>query len=483
MTPEEIIVSPEEEILPVSAEEAQPAPVQAEAAEELSQLLSDPLPEEIPANAAEAAEVPQPAAEPEQLPEPEPAPAEKKAKKVRRKPHIALRIPLQLLSLVLAVALLATALAGALVLDLQQLTSAGGIKQLIDAVMTTITSSAPAKSPAEPTLNKLSNWTVRFDETDPSNPFEGGYTVIVDENGNTVVIDENGNVVDMDPSDIIGDENGDINIDLDELPEDILTGGDTEENMDSLIDWIFDQVEQSTGEELAIDKEQVQSFVEQSTVGDYLSEKLAGFAEDYINGTENTVITADEIMELLEENEALLQSELQVELTPGLKEELKQSVNQIVQETDINNTIREEVFGAVDEMLEESTSSLGVSMDEIRSALQLVTSESMRNFVILVNVVLILLLCLLNFYNVPAGLTWAAFPLMLAGGILQVPVILLQNIDLSAEAPGGIASLLASFANVFQPVHSGVLYLGVGLLVVSILWRIIRAIVRKVRAN
>lgn len=398
---------------------------------------------------------------------------EVEAPKGPRKPHVALRVLLQLLSFLVAIALFATTLAGALVLDLQALTSSGGIKQLIDAVISTITTAAPTESQA-PHLSNLSNWTVRYDETEPT--IDGSFSVTVDENGNTIIVDKDGNQIDMD---FIMDENG--NVIFGDIPEDVIMGGGDGDSVGGLIDWIYDQIDESAEEELPITKEQLQNFVEESTVSDYLSDKLAGFADDFINGTQNTTITADEIMNLLEENEELLKSELQIELTPEMKEELKGSVEQIVEKTDINDTIREEVFGAVEDAVNDSTAELGVDMEQIRSILQLLTSESMRNFVLIINLALIGLLCLLNFYNIPAGLTWAAFPCLLSGAILQIPSIVMSNLQTSDPGSAGVVSLLGSFAGVFQPIHNAVLYLGVGLLVVSLLWRFIRAVIRKVR--
>ncbi len=436
----------------------------------LEDMILHPEEEETPAPEVETANVHPLNADPEPFDsEPHAAP------KASRKPHIALRILLQLLSFLVAVALFVTTLAGALVLDLQALTSAGGIKQLIDAVFSVITTSAPVQS-EEPHLSNLSNWTIRYDETETLP--EGSYSVTVDENGNTIVVDKDGNVVDMD---IVVGEDG--NISIGDIPEDILNGGGDAESVGGLVDWLYDQIDDSAEEELPITKEQLQNFVENSTVSDFLSDKLAGYAEDFINGTQNTTITADEIMDLLEENEELLKSELQIELTPEMKEELKGSVEEIVEKTDINNTIREEVFGAVEDAVNDSTEELGVDMEQIRQILQLLTSESMRNAVLIINGALILLLCLLNFYNIPAGLTWAAFPCLLSGGILQIPTALISGLQAGDPASAGVASLLGSFAGVFQPIHNALLYLGAGLLVVSIIWRFIRSVIRKVRAG
>ena len=468
MTPEEITLSPET----VQVEDAN-----IDTAQQLSSALDEPAPQPQPEEAVHH--------------EPQPV---QPAKAPRRKPHIMIRIPLQILSFVLCIALFVTTLAGALVLDVRQLTSAGGIKELISAAMEVLTG-APAKvTPEKPRIAPLS---ARLDEEDTGIETER-WTIIIDENGNPVVIDEDGNVIEgAFVGNIVVDENGnvvsgglvldengnlvldgDLDIDLDigadDIPEDILNGGNTEEGVSGLIDWLYDQVAGTSGEELPITKEQLQNFVAASTVGDYLGEKLAGFADDYINGTHNTTISADELMELLEENEEALKEHLQIELSPETKEELHSSLDTLVQESGINEIIREEVFGAVDEMLEESTSSMGVSMDEIRGFLQILTGPTMLWIIIGINLGLLLLLCLLNFYNVPAGLTWASVSCILSGGLLSLPLLVMNSITVEGQSVG-IFTALSSFANVFKPIHFGLLAMGIGLLAGSIVWRVLRA--------
>ena len=460
MTTEETTLSPKE----VRTEDTN-----ADAGRELSDLLTALAQEQLPEREllAERAYIAQPIQ------------PEMSVKAPRKKPHILLRIPLQILSFAVALALFVTTLAGALVLDLQTLTSSGGIKQLIDAAMDTLIS-APAKVTREPShISPMSSRTPRYDETDATGLPEGSFSVIIDENGNAVIVDANGNIIDSEMGDYVYvDENGnlvigDVDIDLGDMPEDILTGEDGTESIGDLIDWLYEEIENAVGEELPITEEDVMTFIEKSTVSDYLSDKLTGFTDDYLNGTSNTNISADEILDLLEENKELLKEHLHFELTPDVKEELQGSLEEIVQESGINEVIREEVFGTVDEMLEETTDSLGVDMEDIRAGLQLLASGSMRSLFIIINVVLLLLLCLLNFYNVPAGLTWAAFPCILSGGLLSLPLVVMGSV--TVEGGTSIVSLLSSFADLFKPIHFGLLAIGVGLLVISIVWRVIRS--------
>ena len=71
------------------------------------------------------------------MPEPIPAP-----QPIRRKPHIALRIGMQLLSFLLSTVLGIVLIATVLLADMHTLTSSGGIKQIINAVL------LPNKAPA-----------------------------------------------------------------------------------------------------------------------------------------------------------------------------------------------------------------------------------------------------------------------------------------------------------------------------------------------
>ena len=380
------------------------------------------------------------AAQPESTPVEEPV--GKPAKKERRKPHIALRISLQILSLLLALVLFVGLIAGVLLADLRQTFSAGGIKQLINTIFTF----APTASHAEPAAAQSQGYSLsKLSSSDTA------------ENGTS---------------------DGNIDLDLDEIPQDILTGGGTEENINSLVDWMYDQFV-SESEEAPITKEQLQSFVEKSTVSDYLAEELAAFADDFINGTENAQITTDELMGLLEENEELLKSELQIELDPETKEQLNQTVQKLVEESGINTTLRETVYNAVDSALESGTD---LSREDIQQTLQLLTSGGLFWGVAGGCLVLILLLCLLNYYNVPAGLTWASIPCIIAGVLMSAPLLILQLApDLIAGLipDAAVLNMISSFAGIFAPIHYGLLGLGFALLIASIVWRIVRSSLQK----
>ncbi len=418
---------------------AQPAAEEKELPPEpVQEMPMEPAAEEvIPVPEPEAAPAVIPEPVPVAVPEPAPAPKPKKTAKPRRKPHILLRMLLQLLSFVLCIVLTASLLATVVLADLNHIMSAGGIKQLITAVLNPV--SAPQRM--TPVVGAAG---VYWDETIP------GFTI---------------------PGDL----------DLGDLPDDLLTGGDSEESISGIIDWIYEELEKNSEEPLPITKEQVQAFVQDSTLSDFMAEKLAGFAEDFLNNTENTTITAEEVLELLEENAQLIEKTFEVEITAEMKQELSASVEKLVVEADLNTLIREEVFESVKETINESTESMGISWDQLQPMIQLICSDAVLYTALGITLVLMLLLCLLNFYNVPAGLTWIAIPSILLGAILTAPLALLQASPelVSGLLPGGLGPVIASFAGVLLPIHGGLLALGLGLLLIGIIWRAIRSVRRK----
>ncbi len=432
-----------EEAEPV-AEEAEPVVEEAEPVVE----EAEPVAEEAEPVAEEAAPLfaavpvtqqPQPApAQPEPVPvqpqpvpvqpEPKPAPKQVKARKVRRKPHIVLRILLQLLSLIMCLVLVGCLTATVVLADLNHLRSAGGIKQLINAVLIPSSTSQSAK------------------------PHVGAATPGI-------------------PG----------NVDLSDLPVDLLTGGTAEENLEKLIDWAYEKMEESSKVPLTFTKEDVKDFVAESTVTEFVAEKLASYTEDFINGTHNTVITTEEIMDLIEENQELIEETFNMTLTPKIRDTIEKNVEKVVVEDDLNNTIRVQVFESVEQTIDESAKDLGMSWEEIQPMLQLLCADTTLYIAIGVCVLLLVLLCLLNYYNIPAGLTWFAVPSILLGTALTLPLVLLQTSpQLFAKfLPEAVVGVVAAFADVLIPIHGAVLVAGLAVLVVSIFWRVIRAVVRR----
>ena len=429
-----------EEPTPV-VEETEPVVEETEpVVEETEPIVEEATPvveEATPVVAAPPVQIPAPVVAAPVIPQSAPAapqymPVQKQEKKVktRRKPHIVLRILMQLLSFVLCLVLVGSLVATVVLADLNHLRSAGGIKQLINAVLIPDSGSQSAK------------------------PHVGAAGVTI-------------------PG----------NVDLSDLPIDLLTGGTAEENLESLIEWAYEKMEESSDVPLNFSKEDVMEFVEESTVTDFIADKLASYTEDFINGTQNTTITADEIMDLIEDNEDLIEEKFHMVITPNIRETIEKNVVKVVEEDDLNSTIRVQVFENVEQTIDQTASDMGMSWEEIQPILQLLCADTTLYIAIGVCVLLLVLLCLLNYYNIPAGLTWFAIPSILVGILLTLPLVLLQTSpDLFAQfLPTAVVGVVAAFADVLLPIHATVLIAGLAVLVVSIFWRVIRSVVNRKR--
>ena len=193
---------------------------------------------------------------------------------------------------------------------------------------------------------------------------------------------------------------------------------------------------------------------------------------------EHTEITAEELVQLVEENKTLIEETFQVEITDEQMAEIQANVTTIVEENDINGTIRTEMNKAMDSMTSEMAGA-GIPLAEIMQTVRLLSQDTVLYGAIGACVLLLLLLCGANFYNIPGGLTWASVPCILIGGLLAAPIAIVQTMP---ELLGGAASF-APMVGVLALNHYAVPAIGLALLIISIIWRIVRACVRNNRTN
>lgn len=337
------------------------------------------------------------------------------------KPPLALRIPLQLMSLVLCLALTVGLLATALLVDTHRALSAGGIQAIVSALLTT------SRSPARPT---------------PQAAPSGRYAHALSETT------------------------------TEQIPTGLIAGGDSE----ALVEWILDMLEQSAGTQVDVDREILAEFVEKSTLSEYLADKMAGYTADFINGTQNTQITSQELMALLEENEALIAETFQISLDLQTKQQLQQALEKTIEENRLNEVIHDEVFDSVRSALDQA---LPIQWEQLQALLQALTSRSVMGAAIGLCLGLMLLLLALNFYDLAGGLTWSAVSCLLSGVLLSVPIAMLQAMPQAltdmAGVPPLVAQCIVSLAGATALVHYGILAIGIVLLLISLVWRILRA--------
>lgn len=212
---------------------------------------------------------------------------------------------------------------------------------------------------------------------------------------------------------------------------------------------------------------QAQEFLAQSTIKDFISEKTNSYISDIVTGEENTTITADEIMDLVEENQALLEQTFQTTMTEENKQALRKHMEQAVDEADFGGAIREEINATLSQPIPGTD---GWTLSDMMFLLSYLTQNRILFACIGLCLVLMMLLIGLNFYALPLGLTWASVPPLFVGAVLS---LLSGNVLGQINTDQATVQAIDRTLLLIRPVHYGILALGVLLLAASLLWRVL----------
>lgn len=430
------------------------------------------------------------------------APA-KPARKVRKRWPWPVRFLMGIIGFVLCIVMFVTALTGIVLLDLRAMTSENGITTIIETLLT-----SGKKAPATVRPGLAVGGVVRRAEDSMSDSAH----VEIDANGNVVVNGEvvgsvgdmgNGNVTLIVPNgNVTTDENGNVYVDG-ELLEGATMGEDGTVNMggqitvgpnaggdssDAIVDWVVGQLQDFTGGELPVTPEQIENFVEQSTIKDFIAEKVAGMVGDFYTGNITTTITIEEITQLVEENKALIQSEFGIEIT----EEHTEALKQIVEDTGILKQVQEQgimgILGSVGGDGEGGglmDPGMMQQMQQIQMAVEIVRQVTSYTAIAAVGLIFLALAAILfctTQFSWPATLADCGVVLMLASAIFVIPSTVLTNSpELVTELLGNpmLVKLAQTFFNATAGVNYGAFGVGVGLIVLAIVAACIRSAMRK----
>lgn len=425
------------------------------------------------------------------------APA-KPARKVRKRWPWPVRFLMGIIGFALCIVMFVTALTGIVLLDLRAMTSENGITTIIETLLT-----SGKKAPATVRPGLAVGGMVRRAEDSMSDSTH----VEIDANGNVVVNGEvvgsvgdmgNGNVTLIVPNgNVTTDENGNVYVDG-ELLEGATMGEDGMVNMggqitvgpnaggdssDAIVDWVVGQLQDFTGGELPVTPEQIENFVEQSTIKDFIAEKVAGMVGDFYTGNITTTITMEEITQLVEENKALIQSEFGIEIT----EEHTEALKQIVEDTGILEQVQEQgimgILGSVGGGLMDP--GMMQQMQQIQMAVEIVRQVTSYTAIAAVGLIFLALAAILfctTQFSWPATLADCGVVLMLASAIFVIPSTVFTNSpELVTELLGNpmLVKLAQTFFNATAGVNYGAFGVGVGLIVLAIVAACIRSAMRK----
>lgn len=258
------------------------------------------------------------------------------------------------------------------------------------------------------------------------------------------------------------------------------TASADEQTQQELVAWLYGTLKEQHGDALVVTQEQMQTFLDQSTTKEYLTEKIASYMGDFVNGTENTTITAQELTWLIEENNAAIEAELGVKMD----EAAQQQVLAFVEEMNIGQVIRTEVIGNLENLTIPGASPIfpenapaqpdglnsaqggSYTVGSLMADLRALTSTTALIVSIAVSILLIAALFFTNRMRLSGTLCCAGIPTTLLGVLLALPTVLLQLVPNLLPAPLGNA--VAVVVGVIAPIHYAVLGLGIAALIAAI---------------
>ena len=106
-----------------------------------------------------------------------------------------------------------------------------------------------------------------------------------------------------------------------------------------VVDFLYDYLSEAFGEDLEISKEDVSALLEESTIPEFVSDKMSSMVSDIITGESTTEITGEEILQLVEENKTIIEDVIGQELP----EEVIEKIVTTVEETNVVDTVKEAV--------------------------------------------------------------------------------------------------------------------------------------------
>ena len=269
----------------------------------------------------------------------------------------------------------------------------------------------------------------------------------------------------------------------------------------SLVDWAYDMLKEQLGEEMTVTREQVQTFVQESTVKDFVIDKTAGLVEDFYSGDNKTTITVEEVLQMMEENKQILEEQFGV----VINQEAKDAVSAMLAENEILEPLKEDgLMGYIEKTMDasqkpgfdgndgsitdgsamENVLGAGSEVGSVRWTMNLVrTATSYEAVAVLAGafVLLMLLLFTVNRFSFPVTLADTGVVLLLTGLLYGLPTaVCLYAPEMVAAMLGGqTAGILNLIFGAAAVVNFTVLGLGFALIVAAIVVKIVLSVKAK----
>ena len=282
---------------------------------------------------------------------------------------------------------------------------------------------------------------------------------------------------------------GGVRLDDMQIPEGVLPEGGS---ADFIVDFLFDYLSQAFGDELEISKEEVGSLLEESTIPEFVTDKMSSVVSDIITGESTTEITKEEILTLVEDNKEIIENVIGQELP----QEVIDQIANVVEENNVVETVKEAVEiqlglkpapggdeqdGAlmapvIKENVVQGVLSGAHTVDDVMNGgiptllalFREITSTTVLLSLLGVCLALIGLLFVANYWKPHAALRGAGISLMLAGLPFVAATVAVYAVPaLFVESEMQIVALIIKLTTM---VNFGVFGGGIALLIGSIVW-------------
>lgn len=231
---------------------------------------------------------------------------------------------------------------------------------------------------------------------------------------------------------------------------------------EKVVELVVEELKTRGGDKMTVTKEQALEFLDNSNAGDFMSEKAAGFVTDFINGTQETTLRKSEVIEMLEENEEAAEEAFGVDLNTTVK----QDVTNFMERNDVEKIIRKKVFTRIKSMNLLGDYDIGELLEDFRE----MTSVTTLLMLILLDILLIGLLWLTSWFRIGVTMKRVGITMVVAGGLLSIPTLLLQLVPIGG---GMMSGIIQTLVGVMAPVHYTLLGLGVVFIIGGIVVKIL----------
>lgn len=253
-----------------------------------------------------------------------------------------------------------------------------------------------------------------------------------------------------------------------------------------LVGWLYDTLKEQHGEELLVTREQMQSFLDQSTTKEYLTDKIASYMSDFINGTDTTTITTDELNWLIEETNAAIEAELGIKMDNAAREQ----VLSFAEEVNIGEVIRTEVIEGVENLTIPGGSPLfpgntpaqpngmnsaqggSYTVGALMADVRILTSTTALIICIAISILLMAALFFTNRMRLSGTLCCVGIPMTVTGGLLALATAALKIVP--SLLPDSVGNAVAVLARTVAPAHYTMLGLGIAAVIGAIAAKALR---------